>query len=186
MNATQQIAMLALAVGLGLGTGLHWWKSAVSWPALASGSIVGVVAAFAVFGLALSKQRVFAGLRSDLVRILSIFLPARRSSDLLVLSVLAGIGEEAIFRGFLQTWLATHLPVWVAVLTCAVAFGLVHFISLHYCVYITVLGLVFGAITVISGGPWSAVVAHAVFDFVALSLGMKYMAPRIQPPSHGS
>jgi membrane protease YdiL (CAAX protease family) len=173
-NAVSQVALIGLAVILGYGTNIRWWQSAFSLASIGLGILVGLLAVLVIFCVTKSSLSVFEQLQTDLRKIIDLFAPVRRALDLFLLSVMAGIGEEAIFRGFLQPWLASMLPIAMGILCSAALFGLIHFISLSYSLYITVLGVLFGVITFHSDGPWSAMAAHAVFDFVAFWLGMNY------------
>ncbi|MEC7377933.1 MAG: CPBP family intramembrane glutamic endopeptidase, partial [Pseudomonadota bacterium] len=48
---------------------------------------------------------------------------------LVLLSVLAGVGEELLFRGAVQGWLVAHTGPVTALLAASVLFGLVHYVS---------------------------------------------------------
>lgn len=102
--------------------------------------------------------------------------------DLAVLSLAAGLGEEILFRGFLQNWLHQTLGTsWIAVGLAALAFGLVHAITLAYVVLATAIGIYLGALMVWTESLWVPILAHAVYDFVALW----YLA-HSGPPSVGN
>jgi uncharacterized protein len=83
---------------------------------------------------------------------------------ILVISVLAGIGEELLFRGVLQPVIG--LPLASAV------FGAVHvggrgFVG--YGVWAACIGALFGWLMVETGGLLAPIVAHAVYDALALA-----------------
>jgi hypothetical protein len=83
---------------------------------------------------------------------------------------LAGLGEEALFRGVVQTALLEKVPPWAAVTVTAVLFGLAHFLSLTYAVLAALVGGYLGWLHLASGNLLVPVVAHALYDFVALRL----------------
>lgn len=87
---------------------------------------------------------------------------------LIALSVLAGVGEELLFRGAIQGWLAQHLHDAVAIGAASVLFGLVHYLSFTYFVVATALGLVLGAAYTLTDSLLLVMVWHAVYDMVAL------------------
>ena len=87
---------------------------------------------------------------------------------LALLAALAGLGEEALFRGVAQPWLARMLSPWPAVALTGLAFGLLHPVSLAYSVLAGLAGAYFGALVVLSGNLLVPVVAHAGYDLVAL------------------
>jgi membrane protease YdiL (CAAX protease family) len=89
--------------------------------------------------------------------------------DLFGISVLAGLGEEMLFRGvlqgaFLRWW---GLP-WLAVATASLLFGLVHAITFTYAVLAGLMGAYLGLVWLYSGNLLAAIVAHALYDFVVL------------------
>ena len=102
-------------------------------------------------------------------------------ADLAVVSALAGIGEEALFRGFLQAALAGPLGPWAAVAVAGLVFGLAHFLSLAYAVYAAAVGVYLGALLVFSGNLLVPVLVHALFDFVALAYLVHLRRPEAEP-----
>ena len=84
------------------------------------------------------------------------------------LSVLAGIGEELLFRGAVQGWLLQHTGPWTAVIAASVLFGLVHYISFTYFLMATGLGLIMGATYQLSGSLGLVMAWHALYDMVAI------------------
>lgn len=87
---------------------------------------------------------------------------------LISLAVLAGVGEELLFRGALQGWLAWHLNDGVAIAAAAVLFGLVHYLSFTYFVIATTLGLILGIVYWLTGSLLLVMVWHGVYDMIAL------------------
>ncbi len=88
--------------------------------------------------------------------------------SLLVMAVLTGLAEEIFFRGALQRLLETrpmsvHLAVWLA----AVIFALMHGQPVGLLPR-TLLGAMFGYLTVWSGSLWTAVVCHALNNGLAV------------------
>jgi membrane protease YdiL (CAAX protease family) len=49
----------------------------------------------------------------------------------LVIVIIAPVAEELMVRGLLLDWLRQKMPVWPAILTSALVFGLLHGIALH-------------------------------------------------------
>jgi membrane protease YdiL (CAAX protease family) len=87
---------------------------------------------------------------------------------LIALSILAGVGEELLFRGALQGWLVWHLNDGVAILVAAVLFGLVHYLSFTYFLIATGLGLVLGIVYWMTDSLLLVMVWHGVYDVIAL------------------
>jgi hypothetical protein len=91
-----------------------------------------------------------------------------------VVSAVAGVAEEALFRVWLQGWFETALGPLVAWGAASILFGLVHWLTPGYLVAATVLGLWFGGLWWLTGTLWVPAVAHAVYDFVALLWLMRW------------
>lgn len=87
---------------------------------------------------------------------------------LVLLSLLAGIGEELLFRGAIQGWLMAHTDPVTAVLAASVLFGLVHYVSFTYFLVATGLGLILGAAYVLSESLTLVMIWHALYDMIAL------------------
>jgi membrane protease YdiL (CAAX protease family) len=88
--------------------------------------------------------------------------------ELGLISVTAGIGEEMLFRGLLQ---ATFTDWWGAaagLVAASVLFGLMHLITPTYALLAGSLGLYLGGIWLANGNLLSVIVAHALYDFLAL------------------
>jgi hypothetical protein len=87
--------------------------------------------------------------------------------QLLVISVAAGFCEELLFRG-LQAWATVYLPPIVALLVVSLLFGAAHALTRFYFFLATLMGLYFGALFLASGNLVIPMVAHGVYDAVAL------------------
>jgi membrane protease YdiL (CAAX protease family) len=88
--------------------------------------------------------------------------------DLAVISLAAGTGEEALFRGIIQTSLANHMSVIAAIFLTSIAFGLAHAISVEYFVLATLVGIYLGWLWYITGNLLVPMIVHGVYDFVIL------------------
>lgn len=97
--------------------------------------------------------------------------------DLIGISMLAGVGEEMIFRGVLQTWLAQDSPTWVAILAASISFGMMHSMSRSYFVLATLVGAYLGFLFVWTGNLITPILVHFLYDSFAL-----YYLTRIWKP----
>ncbi len=89
--------------------------------------------------------------------------------DLVWISASAGIGEELLFRGVLQNGLAHFTGnVAFAIVAASIIFGVAHPLSLTYVAIVGVIGLYLGWLFVITDDLMVPIVAHGVYDFVAL------------------
>jgi membrane protease YdiL (CAAX protease family) len=89
---------------------------------------------------------------------------------LVLISALAGVGEEALFRGVLQSTLADHVPGWMALIATAALFGLAHFLTREYAILAGIVGLYLGSTFLLSGNLLVPILAHGLYDLVALVL----------------
>ena len=89
-------------------------------------------------------------------------------SELALISLSAGVGEEMLFRGVLQASLMDWLGVGWGLALASILFGVLHPISVSYIVIAGFLGLYLGAIWIYNGNLLTVMVTHALYDFVAL------------------
>jgi hypothetical protein len=94
-----------------------------------------------------------------------------------VISLLAGVCEEILFRGVLQGGLALHWGTGPALIVASLVFGLAHCVNPAYAVVAAAIGAGFGGLWLWNGNLLVPIVAHAIYDFVALT----WLA-RIRPP----
>jgi len=96
--------------------------------------------------------------------------------DLLLLSLMAGFGEELLFRWSLQggitsiaeTTVGTPMAVGIGVGIASLIFGACHWVNRTYAITTAIVGVYFG-MTMIWTGTWLVpAISHGVFDFVAL------------------
>ncbi|RMJ05584.1 CAAX amino terminal protease self- immunity [Marinobacter litoralis] len=111
---------------------------------------------------------------SDQMQALYEFAASYRWPALVLLSLLAGVGEELLFRGAIQGWLLQNTGPWTAVIAASLLFGLVHYVSLTYFVMATGLGLILGTGYQISGSMAMVMVWHAIYDMLALYFLLNY------------
>jgi membrane protease YdiL (CAAX protease family) len=89
--------------------------------------------------------------------------------DLLGISLLAGVGEEMLFRGVLQAaftdWLGSP---WEGIALASLMFGLMHAITSTYAILATVLGAYLGWVWLLTDNLLVVILIHAFYDFFAL------------------
>ncbi len=98
---------------------------------------------------------------------------------IVLLAALAGLGEELLFRGLIQDGLAQRLPLWLALGVASLLFGAGHWLSASYAVLASVIGAYLGFVYLLSGNLFVPVVAHGVYDVVALAV----LARRVSRPA---
>jgi uncharacterized protein len=96
-------------------------------------------------------------------------LLARRTLlELGLLAGVAGFSEEILFRGVIQVGLTVWLSEGWSLLGASLLFGLVHFASPAYAVMAGVMGLYLGLVFLGQGSLVAPIVAHTLYDFIAL------------------
>jgi membrane protease YdiL (CAAX protease family) len=89
-------------------------------------------------------------------------------SELALISLTAGVGEEMLFRGVIQASLADWLGMGWGVALASILFGVLHPISVTYVIITALLGSYLGAIWIANGNLLTVMVTHAVYDFAVL------------------
>ncbi len=121
---------------------------------------------------------VFWGMRTESAFLARLLEPIRETlvplfascslPELVLISIMAGIGEEVFFRGFLQGSLARVVNPWIALALVSALFGVVHMVSIGYAIVAGLLGVYLGTLLLLTGNLFVAVAVHTLFDFVAL------------------
>jgi uncharacterized protein len=92
--------------------------------------------------------------------------------QLAIIAALAGVGEEMLFRGVVQTATAHAIGgpagVWLGLLAAAVLFGLLHSVTPTYAILAGIVGLYFGGLWLLCGNLLAPIIAHGAYDFIAL------------------
>jgi membrane protease YdiL (CAAX protease family) len=163
---------------LALSAGWAWWRSLPLVAALkpsGAGVILGLVSSLPALGLLFvlvgptgsgipggrSLRGTFALIRD--------FLGPISWWQILVISGMAGLSEEVLFRGAVQ--------MEFGLVAGAVLFGLCHPLGASYIVYAALLGLYLGVVAKLTGGLVAPVIAHALYDAV----GLWYLTRRWRP-----
>lgn len=101
--------------------------------------------------------------------------------NLIAIAICAGVGEELLFRGWLQSWLigpldsASNVQIWTGILLASLMFGLVHPITPTYVVLAALIGIYLGWLTVVTANLLVPIAAHATYDAVQLVLAQREM-----------
>lgn len=110
----------------------------------------------------------FTRLRRELEEKVRPLFANSKMIDLALIALFAGLGEELIFRGWLQGVLIAKTNVWMGILLSSLIFGLVHYISTDYAIYAFITGIYLGLIYQVSDNLFIVMMIHAVYDFAAL------------------
>lgn len=92
--------------------------------------------------------------------------------ELLLVSLLAGLGEELLFRWAIQGGLAAiddgPLAQVLALLFASLLFGICHYLNHAYAFVTFVIGIYFGILMWLAGSWIAPAIAHGLYDFIAL------------------
>jgi membrane protease YdiL (CAAX protease family) len=113
---------------------------------------------------------------------LSMLLPSNAAERAvwIAVSVTAGVSEEVAFRGMLPILLTRQARSFaLAIAISAVAFALAHLLQgWAATLFVGAFGLLFHALVWITGGLWTAIAVHILYDIVAgLTLGRLIASP---------
>ena len=86
---------------------------------------------------------------------------------LLVIGLMAGLGEELLFRGLIQTAFSHWMPVWLAIILVGILFGVMHYVTVAYAVIAGLMGCYLGWLFLVSENIWVPILAHGIYDVVA-------------------
>lgn len=143
---------------------LHFSESALALGLLATLPLVAVL-----FIMQELPFRAIQNIRYFLMTSLGPLLKNCHWTDLFILSCVAGISEELLFRGFLQPWLENSFATFTALLISNIIFALVHAITPLYAILALLTGIYLGM--AMDYQPERnlliPVVIHAIYDFVA-------------------
>jgi len=87
-----------------------------------------------------------------------------------VIALLAGLGEEMLFRGIIQQGLQGWLGPWPGLLLASFVFGAAHWVSRTYMVFACLMGLYLGLLYWRTDNLLVPIIVHALYDFIALRL----------------
>jgi membrane protease YdiL (CAAX protease family) len=120
--------------------------------------------------LYLVKWQPLLELRYEVERIVGELFGGSSWFELALVSFAAGVGEEILFRGALQPLGINWLTFWPGFILVAILFGLAHAMTKIYFVMATVIGFYFGWLALQDHNLVTPIVAHAVYDFLALAI----------------
>ncbi len=163
------LAALGLAKLLGVSLGEQF---AAGPSALMYDVLLGVVATLpmlAMFWAMLdSRWQPLVELQLQVRRMVRELFPRASVMQLALIAVLAGVGEELLFRGVLQTAVGEWTTPLVGLVLASLVFGALHAVTWLYFVLATLIGAYLGWLLIEFKDLTVPIVAHGLYDFVAL------------------
>lgn len=95
-----------------------------------------------------------------------------RFGELVVITAIAGLGEEMLFRGVVQAAISEEIGgphgIWLGLLIASALFGMMHSITPLYTVLASLISLYLGAVWLYTENLIVPITAHALYDFLVL------------------
>ena len=131
---------------------------------------VAATAPLAVMFLAFWKWPVgpFRVIRHHVEELLVPILANASAGEIALLALVAGVGEELLFRGFLQGLLRGTFGVAAALAIASVLFGLAHMVTATYAVVAALMGAYLGWLWLETDNILVPIAVHALYDFIGL------------------
>src|SRR5271165_7167237 len=95
-------------------------------------------------------------------------------SDMALIALSAGVGEEMLFRGVLQSSLAAWVGARAGLVLASVLFGLLHPISIPYILVTMFIGFYLGSAFLLAGNLLTVIVTHAPYDFALMAYLLRF------------
>ena len=149
------------------------WFGVISWAAIPYGILLGV--AFYFIGFAASCTRwTRTRSMSELLATLNQLFQNFTWPQIIMVSLLAGIGEEWLIRAVLQGFLVDSFGPVIGIIAASLIFGLLHFMTKTYVLLTFLLGSLFGIAFYLSNSLLLVMIAHAVYDIFAFAMIVKF------------
>ena len=164
-----ELSLAVLAFLIGWPVGIDPWSA---FEPNLRGLVIGTIATGPLVLLLLICDRdTFAPMRRIRELLEQFILPSLRGRPIWQLAVMAasaGIGEETLFRGLLQDGLRNAIGPEPALVITSFVFGLLHALTPTYAILATGISLYLGVIYDQAGNLMVPVVAHGLYDLIAL------------------
>lgn len=155
--------ILAYPAGIDLWAALHFSLDTLLLGLAATIVMIGVFVLLIPFRFAWARK-----LERRVKEMLATLFEGKSVFWALPISLLAGFGEEMLFRGVVQTVLGDWLGLPTGLLLSALLFGLVHYISTPYFLLATGMGLYMGLLYLWSDNLLLPIVVHALYDWIVI------------------
>jgi uncharacterized protein len=165
------LALLALLLGWALRVPLGD-QFGRTFRELGQGTLLGVLAMLpllAIFWWLIHATWAAARrLREQVEQLILELFPQASIPQMIAVAFAAGIGEELLFRGVIQSLVARWTTPLLGITVASLIFGMFHAMSPLYFFIATAVGAYFGWIVLIGQDLVPAIVAHVLYDCVAL------------------
>jgi membrane protease YdiL (CAAX protease family) len=154
-------------------------RISISWSATAY-ALVSSIPMFAALIFSLqSGWEPISRLRKDIDEKIAPIFVNSKLIDLAVIALLAGVGEELFFRGWMQDAFVGNLGVWPGIFLPSIIFGMAHYVSTGYAIYASLTGMYLGVLYHVTGNLYVVMLIHTVYDLIALIYLTKWRADSV-------
>jgi membrane protease YdiL (CAAX protease family) len=108
-------------------------------------------------------------LREQVEQLIADLFPQASFFELALVSVVAGVSEELLFRGVAQVVVARWTTPLAGIIIVSCVFGLFHAVTLLYFALAALVGAYFGWLVLEYGDLLAPIVTHGLYDFLALA-----------------
>ncbi len=177
LSPRKVLGVFALQALIFAAIGLMLWSYSGRSPAEflradTSELVFGCVLGLGFIALAWGVIRAFPRFAEKMIRLQGetfSFLGDRFSFAAIILfSICAGVGEEALFRGGIQTLAGNYLGAPLAIALSSALFALMHLSKPVIGLILFAMGAVFGTVFWLTGSLLTVMIAHAIYDVFAL------------------
>ncbi len=180
------LLLLAFALGWALGTP-PFAHLRPAWSGLLWGALATVPTLVALRWSLQSDWSPLRRLREVAHRTIVPIFAGCTTLDLGLIALMAGVAEEAFFRGVVQTALAERFDPTLGLVLASVLFGVMHLITPAYALLAALAGAYLGVLLIAFDNLLVPVVVHGLYDGVALVyLGRRFRAVDEVGPDDGA
>ncbi|WP_425408664.1 CPBP family intramembrane glutamic endopeptidase [Hyphococcus sp.] len=167
LAGTMLLAVIAVALSFILKTPLHA-QFALSFNDFFIGVIATLPLAVFLWWFSNTTLKNLAAFRNSQIKFFAEIGFTITPMRIALMAIAAGVAEELLFRGVLQTWLAGFFPVAVAIIASNLLFGVLHMRTVLYAFIAGLVGVYLGVIFTLTENLITPMVTHALYDAVAL------------------
>jgi membrane protease YdiL (CAAX protease family) len=161
--------LIPLSLLLALWFGLHPWQDFEFSAAAVALSVAVTIPLFILFAaIGATSQDWAKDLDRRILKFVDTIFRGSPRGSVALIAVLAGLGEELLFRGVIQAGLERELGAVAGLLIASLLFGLAHFITRAYFLLATLMGIIFGLLYQWTGNLLVPVLVHALYDWIAI------------------
>jgi len=165
--------LLLIALGVSILSGYPKGVGDTGIKSILIGAFLGAVLFVFMVFLGRYLQRYVPSYRDLVIELRQLFSGLGWPTIILI-SVMAGVSEELLFRGVIQSYLTSATSPLFGVVISACLFGVMHFYNRLYIILTFIVGLLIGWLYYQTQSLLLVVVLHTVYDVLAFASIAKY------------